>query len=87
VTAGGFRIAWDTETLVKSFNPGWVEPVGQRVALAFKCASAAEVDALCQQVADNGYTLDKAPWDAFWGQRYAIVVDPDGSHIDLFAAL
>jgi uncharacterized glyoxalase superfamily protein PhnB len=87
MTAGGFRIAWDTQTLVQSFNPGWVEPVGQAVSLAFKCANAAEVDALCAQITQNGYTVEKAPWDAFWGQRYAIVVDPDGNHVDLFAGL
>lgn len=29
----------------------------------------------------------KAPWDAFWGQRYAVVVDPDGNLVDLFADL
>ena len=87
VTAGGFRVAWDTLALVESFNPGWVEPVGQRMSLAFKCENAAEVDRLYAAVAQNGYAVDKAPWDAFWGQRYAIVVDPDGNHIDLFAAL
>ena len=26
------------------------------------------------------------PWDAFWGQRYAVVSDPDDNTIDLFAA-
>ena len=29
----------------------------------------------------------KAPWDAFWGQRYACVLDPDGNQIDLFAQI
>jgi uncharacterized glyoxalase superfamily protein PhnB len=29
----------------------------------------------------------KEPWDAFWGQRYAAVGDPDGNLIDLFAPL
>jgi uncharacterized glyoxalase superfamily protein PhnB len=29
----------------------------------------------------------KEPWDAFWGQRYAQVKDPDGNGVDLFAAL
>ena len=87
VTSGGFRIAWDAESLIKSINPNWVQPVGQRISLAFKCANAAEVDALCTQVTQGGYTVDKAPWDAFWGQRYAIVIDPDGTHVDLFAAL
>lgn len=27
------------------------------------------------------------PWDAFWGQRYAVVHDPDGTPVDLFAGL
>jgi uncharacterized glyoxalase superfamily protein PhnB len=29
----------------------------------------------------------KEPWDAFWGQRYAVVADPDGNHVDLYAPL
>ena len=32
-------------------------------------------------------TSHLAPWDAFWGQRYAVVLDPDGNHVDLFAPL
>jgi hypothetical protein len=27
------------------------------------------------------------PWDAFWGQRYAVVHDPDGNGVDLLAPL
>jgi uncharacterized glyoxalase superfamily protein PhnB len=87
ITPNGYRIAWDTVTLVKRFNPEWVEPVGHRMGLAFKCASPAEVDTLYQRVVQSGYTGHKEPWDAFWGQRYAQVVDPDGNIVDLFAAL
>ena len=87
VTPGGFRIAWDTVEVIKSFDPDWVEPVGQRIGLAFKCENAAEVDALYEAVTAQGYASYKAPWDAFWGQRYAVVTDPDGNHVDLFAAL
>jgi len=87
VTPGGFRIAWDTQALMKSLDPTWVEPVGQRMTLAFKCDNAAEVDLLYQRVVQSGYQGHKAPWDAFWGQRYAVVVDPDGNLIDLFAGL
>ena len=32
-------------------------------------------------------TCNKQPWNAFWGQRYAQVADPDGNLVDLFAAL
>ena len=38
------------------------------------------------QPGDAGFAVVKEPWDAFWGQRYAIVSDPDGYTIDLFAA-
>ena len=27
------------------------------------------------------------PFDAFWGQRYATVLDPDGNGVDLYAPL
>jgi hypothetical protein len=29
----------------------------------------------------------REPWDAFCGQRYAMVKDPDGNPVDLFASL
>jgi uncharacterized glyoxalase superfamily protein PhnB len=34
-----------------------------------------------------GHHGKTAPWDAFWGQRYATVLDPDGNQVDLFAPL
>ena len=86
-TQGGLRIAWDTVELMKSIYEEWTEPVGHRMALAFLCDSPAEVDALYQRVTGSGYAGRKEPWDAFWGQRYAVVEDPDGNLIDLFASL
>jgi uncharacterized glyoxalase superfamily protein PhnB len=87
ITPNGYRISWNSLQMTKDIDPDWVEPVGQRIALAFKCASPTEVDALYQKVVDAGYGGHKEPWDAFWGQRYAVVVDPDGNHVDLFAPL
>jgi uncharacterized glyoxalase superfamily protein PhnB len=34
-----------------------------------------------------GFRSKKDPWDAFWGQRYAQVIDPDDNAVDLFAPL
>jgi len=34
-----------------------------------------------------GFQGHVEPWDAFWGQRYATLRDPDGNGVDLFAAL
>ncbi len=87
ITPNGYRIAWDTEELIKSLDPDWVEPVGGRITLAFKCDTPAEVDALYERLVRQGYPRLQAPNDAFWGQRYAVIGDPDGNRIDLFAAL
>ena len=84
-TPGGFRLAWDTLELMQSIHPGWTEPSGFRMALAFLCASPADVDETYARVIAAGYGSSKEPWDAFWGQRYAVVIDPDGNLIDLFA--
>jgi uncharacterized glyoxalase superfamily protein PhnB len=34
-----------------------------------------------------GFHGEKEPWDAFWGQRYAQLHDPDGVPVDLYASL
>ena len=47
----------------------------------------AEVDSLYARVVDKGFTGEKAPWDADWGQRYAQLADPDGVPVDLYATL
>ena len=85
---GGLRVMLDSEESVKSFDPDWSPPQdGQRIALAFLLDSPEEVDSLYQELIDAGYRGRKEPWDAFWGQRYAQVHDPDGNSVDLFARL
>lgn len=85
---GGLRLAWDTEAVIRSFEPGWEAPSGGgRIGLAFLCDSPAEVDATFARLVEMGYDGHRAPWDAFWGQRYAVVHDPDGNGVDLFAPL
>ncbi|MEU8526582.1 MULTISPECIES: VOC family protein [Streptomyces] len=84
---GGLRIAWDTEQVVRSFDPEWTRPVGgDRIGLAFRCDSPAAVDAVYAALVGAGYTGHLKPWDAEWGQRYAVVLDPDGNGVSLFAA-
>ena len=85
---GGMRFTLDTEESIRSFDPGWSRPSGgQRVSVAFRCDSPAEVDRLYREATNSGGLAHKGPWDAFWGQRYAQVRDPDGAVIDLFAPL
>lgn len=85
---GGLRVAWDTASLIQSIDTEWTPPSGgHSIGLAFLCANAAEVDESYQRLTKLGYSSHKAPWDAFWGQRYAVILDPDGNHVDLFAPL
>src|SRR5262245_14202838 len=87
VKSNGYRIAWDSEEAIKGFDPAWKAPNGSRIGLAFLCDSPADVDATYQKIISKGYRSHKEPWDAFWGQRYAQVLDPDGNVVDLFAPL
>ncbi|MDT9690208.1 VOC family protein [Streptomyces sp. P9(2023)] len=83
---GGMRIAWDTEEVIRSFDPGWTRPAGgDRIGLAFRCDSPREVDATYEALVAAGYQGHLKPWDAVWGQRYAVVLDPDGRGVSLFA--
>jgi uncharacterized glyoxalase superfamily protein PhnB len=83
----GLRMAWDQVDMIKSFSPHWVEPEGHRMGLAFLCDGPADVDAKHQEITGAGFESAMEPWDAFWGQRYAQVKDPDGNVVDLFASL
>ena len=84
--AGGVRFMIDTEASVKSFNPDWRRASGMSGAsLAFHCSSPGDVDALYERAIAAGGVAAKPPWDAFWGQRYAMLFDPDGNPVDLYA--
>jgi uncharacterized glyoxalase superfamily protein PhnB len=84
----GLRVGFDTTTLIRSFDPGFAPSNGSpRTSLAFGCASPADVDALYAAAEQAGFQGHKEPWDAFWGQRYAQLRDPDGNGVDLYAPL
>ena len=85
---GGMRVAWDTIETIKSFLPDYVAPSGTSgINLAFRLDTPADVDAVYERLVAAEAHGEKPPWDAFWGQRYAVIHDPDGNGVDLFAAL
>lgn len=83
----GLRVMLDAVELIRKLTPDYVAPQGHRIGLAFHCGDAAGVDATFARILAAGFEGKKPPWDAFWGQRYAQVADPDGNLIDLFAPL
>jgi catechol 2,3-dioxygenase-like lactoylglutathione lyase family enzyme len=82
---GRLTLMWDTEELIRQIEPDLPSPVRQRVVLAFRCADPAEVDAIYTRVVDAGFEGKTDPWDAFWGQRFAYLLDPEGNTVALFA--
>jgi catechol 2,3-dioxygenase-like lactoylglutathione lyase family enzyme len=86
---GGLRLAFDTEATIRSYDPEWKPPSpgGHRVALAFAAENAAGVDAAYAEITGAGHHGHRPPWNADWGMRYAVVHDPDGNPVDLFAEL
>jgi uncharacterized glyoxalase superfamily protein PhnB len=76
---GGVRLMFDAGSASAGPKTG--------PSLAFHCDDAAEVDRVYTDLADAGYVTKQAPWDAEWGQRYAVLSDPDGYQVELFAWL
>ena len=73
--------------MMQTLYPELEPPQHHRNALGFLCESPMAVDVLYTRIMAAGYESFREPWDAFWGQRYAVVLDPDGALIDLFAPL
>lgn len=83
---GGLRVAFDTVETIRSFDEAWTPPTGGHgLALGFGCDNPAEVDRSYTDLISAGGLEHLPPWDAFWGMRYAVVHDPDGNTVDLFA--
>lgn len=84
----GLRFMIDSAALVTQLMPDWTPPSGgPSMGIAFLCSSPAEVDSLYAEMMEKGYGSKMEPFDAFWGQRYASIKDPDGNPVDLFAPL
>ena len=85
---GGNKLMFDIEETIAAMHPGWTPPTSAgRVAIAFGVDSPASVDAVFERVVAAGHPGSLQPFDALWGQRYATVIDPDGTSVDLFAPL
>lgn len=83
----GVRLSLNSREMVASIYGFLPEKNGDTIELAFLCDSPVAVDQKVSDIQKAGYEVFKAPWDAFWGQRYSIVKDVDGNLLSLFADL
>lgn len=51
--------------------------------LGFEVPDRADVDRLYDELVAAGATAQQAPYDAFWGARFAVLADPEGNAIGL----
>lgn len=83
---GSARLMIDTKKMMSEMLGAPPQP-GNHGSFAIRYDAPGEVDGAAKKVKEAGCKVVKEPWDAFWGQRYAVVQDPDGYQIDLYAPL
>jgi len=86
ISSNAVRLMIDSIEIVKEIIGDDPKPSNHSV-FALKYDSPEEVNTIASKVLSAGFKVVKAPWDAFWHQRYAGVEDPDGYKVDLFADL
>lgn len=83
---GSTRLMIDSNQMIKDIFGE--EPVqGNHSTFAIEYSTVEELNNVADKLTRAGYVFKKEPWDAFWGQRYAIIADPDGCLVDLYARL
>jgi uncharacterized glyoxalase superfamily protein PhnB len=84
--ANGFVLEFDNETLAQTYNAAWRRPGGStRALIGFSVPTREAVDARYAELVAAGYEGRQAPYDTFWGARYAVVADPDGNDVGLMS--
>ncbi len=84
ITGDGVYMAFDDAPMAriwaKGFDPG---RRGGNVVVGLMVAARDDVDRLVERVRNAGHPVACEPYDAFFGARYAIVIDPDGNQVGL----
>lgn len=73
----------DSRSMTRGYDPSWPDASG--VVLMFHVPTRDAVDEKFAELTGAGYAGHLAPFDAFWGARYAIVDDPDGNHVGIMS--
>lgn len=77
----------DSTRFAAIWNTGWRGrgDLAGRVVVGFGVATREEVDRLHAEMTAAGHRSLQAPYDAFWGSRYAVIEDPDGIAVGLMS--
>jgi catechol 2,3-dioxygenase-like lactoylglutathione lyase family enzyme len=85
--ANGAQLELDSIELTKGYDSGYVDPTagGSSNVLVFHLPTRDAVDLAYAELTADGHPGHLAPMDAFWGARYAVVVDPDGNSVGIMS--
>ena len=82
----GLDFALDSVVFARQWDEGWGgRKNGAGSVVVFKVATREEVDEVYDDLAGAGYKSQQAPYDAFWGARFAVIEDPDGNAVGLMS--
>ena len=83
---GGLDLEFDSDEFAQKLHRGWRSRAEGAVSvIGFRVSSREAVDELYESLTNAGSSGQQAPYDAFWGARYAIVEDPDGNPVGLMS--
>lgn len=82
----GVDLDLDSATFAHQWNQGW-DAATSGAVLGFRVQQRTTVDTLYDRLVTAGYVGQQPPYDAFWGARYALVVDPDGNSVGVMSTV
>ncbi len=83
---GEVALELDSTAFTPQWDAGW--PASQPgVVVGFRVATREDVDDLYEELTGAGHAGQQAPYDTFWGARYAIVEDPSGNAVGLMSPI
>ena len=83
----GIRLMWDSRRADEATQPGLAAARRPPSRPCLPLRRRGRRGRTHAAVVAAGFGSKNDPWDAFWGQRYALVLDPDDNVVDLFAPL
>jgi uncharacterized glyoxalase superfamily protein PhnB len=84
-TGDGVSLEFDNVKGASTWHGGVRESGAPVAVLGFSLPSRDAVDTLYAELTAAGAVGRQAPYDAFWGARYAVVADPDGNDVGLMS--
>ena len=83
---GGLDLDFDSDEFAQQWNRGWRSGAeGAAGVIGFRVSSREAVDEIYESLTSAGSAGQQAPYDTFWGARYAVVQDPDGNAVGLMS--